>query len=515
MCVNKVYVRDLFHPRRGNYFSCGRCPACLQARANKRSVRIAHHNPAGFIPYFVTLGYSNKSIPYVRISDLKEFQRLHQQGQLPLDAQLPVYRDTVFCRRGSSKLKKRPDTVVGFVDFTPFSSYYAIDNAGFSGLRTKVGKDKFVYDTDKISIAFASDSQKFVKRLRRTLELAHGSDVPISYYYAPEYGPTTQRYHAHYLIWFPSYITENKVKRFIHKAWPFENPNRTVIEVARNASSYVSAYINCSADVSEYLRNAFPLRPSHSLAFGYEKDLFDLPTVLSSYFRGRNFKFISVGRDANGCLVETPTFYPQYVVSRFFPKFKGFSRLTRSKVVDALANPEKYFTFSKLSPKDYFEIGRQYSIYSYRDRVVTRDGDLDVAKATRLVDVYGVPVFMTDTERLTTIGVINRAYARFAELGYNRLDFANIVYDYYVGRASALYADSQSHFNPIDNVLQFFNLPQVVNGKVNSDTVLRVLSTLPLGFEIGCNSLPDEVQLTKKLIDKFNKYIKIRKINSL
>lgn len=502
MCVNKVYVRDYLRASRvGNYFACGRCPACLQSRADRRSRRIRYHTPQGFTSYFVTLTYSNKFVPYARKSDMlkqnETFFRFDLKKKTCDLLRVPIYRDYDFRYYGKKKfIKRNSDPVVGYSKYVK-DPYNVSDMSGI----TYTHNNKVVSrDSDKISVSFTPDSQNFFKRLRKNLSLAFGKTIPISYYSAPEYGPTNQRFHLHFLIWFPSCFSEWQVRSFCSKAWPYSDRNKSskFCEVARNPASYLASYVNCSSNVSLCLQKSFPLRPSHSLDFGISSDVFSFQNVFKTWREKKEFGFELSYIGSDGRSVQTYVSYPQYITSRYFPKFKGFSRLNRDKIVNALSSPSKFFALSS-TPSRYTENSEDvYPLLMY--------------------DSWNPCFEFTGKLANYTILRINRAYdLYFRPLGYTRFDFANFVVDFWDDYNNFLYYKSQQNVNPYLNLQAFYNLSMVESSAIANESITSLLNSVdsfPENF-FDPNSFVQEISENIRLTNKYNKNIKQRKLNCL
>ena len=158
MCVNKVFVGELINgirsKSRGNYFPCGQCPACQQARANRRAVRIRNHHPQGFIAYFVTLTYNNDYIPYVSKADIIDIYNKLRTTDCD-GALIPVYRDydhkALFAKAEKLPIEGSIGTV--FVKNDKRLTYDELEK--LSGIRKKVSSypNRYVTHPDKISVA--------------------------------------------------------------------------------------------------------------------------------------------------------------------------------------------------------------------------------------------------------------------------------------------------------------------------------------------------------------------------
>lgn len=494
MCLKKIYVRDLYRPGHiGNYFPCGRCKSCRQQSAERRARRIRYHHPKGYHCYFITLGYINEYVPYVLRSDVFDVE---DQLILTPDSQLsvPVYRDYDIRHRRSFSYRYKVNKPISYQRIKKSSTYDQLEK--LSGLRKKISSDKYIYDDSKISVCLNSDIQKFFKRLRTNLFRSFGENISLSYYNAPEYGPTTQRFHIHLLVWFPSFLSYSQICNHVSKAWPYADKDRTnkFIEYARCPSNYLASYVNSGDNVSTYLTDNFRLRPSHSLDFGFGSDIFDFPKVFKQ-FRDGHYKYPTVRTNQFGQVEECDVYYPKYITSRYFPKFKGYNRLTRSTLLHAYQSPESYFR-----------------LYRRLQAPPSPSGQLNYY--CDLVDGLGNRLFFTESESRYTIMRINRAYSYFASLCISRFDFALYMIEFNDSLYRQYYKESQSSLDPLTNALQFYNIPLLFSGEVHNDSIEDLICDKTLD-DVHPNSLPFEVLSDDYYTTKYNRNIKQRKINAL
>lgn len=522
MCTNKVYIKNKYRQSKiGNYFACGRCPACRQAAANRRANKIRHHVVEGYTSYFVTLTYDNKYIPYVDLRDLYKaadwilgIQDGTDLSSKDFSYKINVYRDYTYVRDDFDRIVPIKQKCLleehEISDFTSYDEFWKL-----SGVRTIVynkttrKNEAKIFNPNKISVCHSADARKFIKRLRIDLFRSYGKNIPISYFYAPEYGPTSQRFHMHLLIWFPSEFSEVQVRHHIIKAWPYGNKisDPSSIQVARNPSNYLASYVNCSSDVSTFLLKNFPLRPSHSLHFGFDKDSFSFDKVFCNFQRGR-FTYVASIPNQDGVPVDVDLLYPQYVINRYFPIFKGFNRLNRHTLIHALKDPSKYFRLSKTPTSYEFDT-------TTKEITPFSNPDGEYTFQTSLVDVYGNPICMTPSESNGTINRINRAYETyFAPFGYSRRQFANFVVRYRLGRFIDSYRRSQSQSNPFDCITDFINLCDLYDFRLENETIEQYLDPLDKR-EFDPNTMNKEVQSTYLLEQKYEKNVKQRKVNNL
>ncbi len=312
---------------------CGHCPACLQEKANKMTERIRSHYNDAQQSFFVTLTYDRNSAPYIKFEDIfTGTKNLSGSWNLRDIDSIPVYRDTKRCyvrSKDGSVLKHEfcPETVIGHLPLSPGD----LKDSHFKGMRS------LRWTRDHFGVIWYTDVQLFVKRLDRNLKRDHGKEFHIDWYATTEYGPTTLRPHIHLILFFPKGYG-NSVRSHVVKAWPYADQRRTsrYIEWELSASSYVSSYVNCSSYVPAFLRRFFPPKHTNSLFFGSLGDQFQLFTVLQMFER-RNFAFTVQDKYHGDSSVVR--LLPAHVINRFFPKFKGFSRLSTCEIFNVMRDP--------------------------------------------------------------------------------------------------------------------------------------------------------------------------------
>lgn len=325
MCTNiKPYTNR--YSGKVIYAKCGKCPSCLQEKANMRKRRIDYTGKSGNIWYFVTLTYDNKYLPYVRFTDLYNNVR-----------NLPIYRDKrVYVGRYGSHYDTKEyirdnqvpiDTLHLSEDFYRRNSFRGIKSA-----RHKRGC---------VGIAYYKDLQDFLKRLRVNLARKYDYVDAFSYYACSEYGEKRQRPHFHLLINAPA-SAEGKFKAAVNESWRFDDSLPRKFEVARNASGYVSSYVCKSDDLPQILfSHEFKQKHSYSQGFGVDLPAFDLLSIvnasLSDYLE-YNVEFVIKGVRTKCSLP-----IPKYVINKYFPKFTGYCRLNNVEVCDLLLSIQSPF----------------------------------------------------------------------------------------------------------------------------------------------------------------------------
>ena len=355
MCINNKWItnkytgQDIFVP-------CGKCASCQQEKAMRRVTRLRNSVTSDYISLFVTLTYDNTFIPYVRRQDVanKVFP-------------LPVYRDKRQYYYYDRSLKSLVSKVInGTVCLDKISKVkYGRSIEEHSNLvnsltdlkNTNQRYDKFT--KDKISVIYYKDLQNFIKRLRQNVWRDYGIHSPIKVFMCSEYGPTTWRGHFHLLLFIPSAF-DKEFRNSIVKSWPFADKDitRENIKFDFGAKHYVAAYVNRPTDYPSFLSSpAVRPKSSSSTNLGFDNDFFSLDKVLEAAAK-RDLRY---HREVKIDRVPTPVVspIPQYVINRYFPPFKGLSRLPLDtygiNLYDFLINPTKvgYTEVCKIDGKFY------------------------------------------------------------------------------------------------------------------------------------------------------------------
>lgn len=356
------------------FVPCGHCDACLQDKADKRSLRIQNNYPddGHTCMVMVTLTYDDRYIPYVRKSDMELALKCRSMTRNQIDAfidyddefsniiSLPVYRDydqrwrrcsTKEYYKSPGRLREvRSNRCYRCIDI-PFSygSYKVIGSidceipSHFS-LRSIKGLRS---DSDKVAVAFYPDAQKFFKRLRTNLKRDYDLSIPISYFSCSEYGSRYSRSHFHMLLFFDKRYYE-QVKQSTYKSWTYDYrlPKRCDFKTAVHPASYVATYVNCAGNVPALFLNS-KLKPkcSYSFGFGLGKKYLSLSEVFSSFNRG-DFEIHSSYLQ-NQRTVNVTTVLPSYVINRYAPKCKGYSRLNADALYNIAIQPERLSIYAK------------------------------------------------------------------------------------------------------------------------------------------------------------------------
>lgn len=315
MCVNGKWIINKY-THKEVFVKCGHCPACLQEKAGVLASRIRQHTSLYGIPFFVTLTYDRISCPFIRLSDINSDEEC-----LPVYRHYSVRRD----KETHKDVRKKGDVVL--TDVFNFKNEFS-DLGSLRSLKHLSGE---------VGVIFYKDVQNFLKRFRQNVKRLYGYDGKIQYFACSEYGETTSRPHFHLLMWFDrSKLSEKSFKDCVITSWPFAHRSRTrrYIELARDCSSYVASYVNCSTCVSRYLQDSFKPKRSHTLLFGIDCKKFTPDYILSLADKGdfSEDRIINVKGDVSCFCVSNR------VINRFFPLFKGYNRLSPLEAYNMLTD---------------------------------------------------------------------------------------------------------------------------------------------------------------------------------
>lgn len=450
MCVNGKYVYNRYI-RRTLFVDCGKCPACKQAKAARRASRIRNNIKNGEIALFLTLTYRNEYVPYVWIKDVADGVN-----------ELEVYREKTV-RLVRSKIGYRQKYAVGkgeLIDKFLVDYPFRYEDEKYPVLRGR---------KDRMGVLYYRDLQNFIKRLRINLKRDYGYEGVFTFFACSEYGPSTGRPHFHALIFIrPS--DEKMFRTAIVKSWPFADSSRTAkyIEVARDAASYVSSYVNCSSNIPSFLQSGkFAPKHSYSKGFGLAHPAFQLSNILAQVDNGTCGYSKLQNRNGVKCIVDVPI--PEYVINRYFPKLKGFTRLAPDTLAELLQRPSRLFEFRR---------------------------ELDYSD--------------DDLHRLS-IRLAHCLHYYLNVTGRSPLDYANDYLKVWRVRSSYCLRHSFDDVKPIDFGAFYENINEYVCGHVRSFS----LDECNLSYYVeDPNEQPWRVKMTNNLLDLYIKMQKQRKVTN-
>ena len=286
MCISKRFITNKYTGKQ-IWVDCGRCSACLQKKRNYQKQLITYES-SGYA-LMVTLTYSPENLPYVFMD---------------LNHMFDVYR--------GDKLLKSFDIELDSYEL------HRITNSKYT-----------LIDGNKIGVLYKKDIQNFFKRLRKFFK---GFDVELSSFtYCGEYGSISQRPHFH-ILFFTSLEMVEFYKTAIFKTWKMCDWDKLPIEECfkyvpvETTKNYVASYLNKCGDLPALLQEkVFQPYVHHSNHFGFGFSQFAFDVFFNDAKQGivtYSCKLSRVSPEVSILL------YPKYVVSRYFPKIKGYSRLT-------------------------------------------------------------------------------------------------------------------------------------------------------------------------------------------
>lgn len=327
MCQHRRYIYNKYSHQHV-LVDCGKCESCLQKKASARATRI-RNNTDGNISLFVTLTYDNAGVPFIKKEDLES--RL---------TDIPVYR---YCsarrtRVGSSyDFKSRRK--FGLNEIAKLHlDYDSIDKR--CDYARDINRCRYLkHMPNKIGVCYYPDVQNFLKRLRLNLKRVYNYDQPFTSFQCSEYGGHSHRPHFHLLIFIPA-SAESTFRSAITQSWPYGNYFKSgkFIQIARDAASYVASYVNSANRLPKILEDSeTKQKHSCSKSFGCSLDSFSLPKILEKADAGSLTYTVQRVREGKPCFDNLPL--PQYVINRYFPRFKGYSRLASSEIIECLQRP--------------------------------------------------------------------------------------------------------------------------------------------------------------------------------
>lgn len=477
MCYHQRLVFNRYTGR-SLYANCGKCEACRQAKAEKQASRIRSHKPDGLIPLFVHLTYMNECVPYILKSEL-----------LSHPTYCNVYRD--YDRKLVRSGKSSKNRVLKFYRrYTPLTEVEFVDREGYGTLSAdKLLNLPELQDTynprpttlpmsGKVGIIYYKDVQNFFKKLKlnliRLFKFSELYDYKVSFYSVAEYGGEKFRPHFHLLIWCKR-KDKKKFIRAIAKSWTFayQYLTRESIEVAIDAASYVASYVNKSAEFPAFFEeNSIKQKHSYSQGFGNSLRAFRLDALLEKV-RSGNLVYdreVTIG----GVPTILPFVYPKYVISRYFPKCKGFSRLSNGTI---------HWLFNHASKL------RGSEIESYKNEVYQKL--IDCCKSYN-----NFVLFSEDLHKISTL-LVNKILL----CDMSPSDYAHAYTATWTCYNSTLYRNLLEHASPLQQWQCYDNIADYFSGDVRNDSLDDLMFEMPkfYHYETDVNKFVRNVQNTERL----------------
>lgn len=426
MCLNRYNV---FNKYTGHVLlvDCGKCVECKVKKANINCSKIVADFELGYNYYFVTLTYNNRYVPYV----------LHQSIKCGL---VPVYRN-------NNKIK---DIII---------SEKLVDLDKLVMLRNH-------YIFGAVGVLVWDDLTKFFKRLRKNLKLKDNG-FTFSYFAVSEYGETFYRPHFHIL--FKTKVSLEVFKDSVTSCWSFCDWNSVPrgFESAISPQKYLSLYVSSTIHLPSFLRlNDTCPKKSHSLHFGFGKDEFSLAAVFHSAEK-HNLTYYRPSSSPTSSSPGSFVPYPTYVLHRYFPKYKGFSRLSFDDfffLAKSLNIHDKGNTNVQYYPPIGKEIISQCLVYT-------------AGLNNRLFKILSLLRYTNDDVK-STLHAINRAYQYAKELNVDFEYYLRVWYNVYVIIFSQSIRESLTSTTDFANY--YFNINEFINMKIRAPTLHYLLENLSL-----------------------------------
>lgn len=381
------------------YVNCGHCDACQQQKANANTFKIRSEvaEPHGYVSLFITLTYQNKYIPYIRKSDYP----LYNGDVFPIYRDYDVRRVRVVPRRPHKRQLGRyvPDVKLAFYDYKDYYcgylDYFVPANPDdidyMPTLRAQRRDLSFYHVNDRVGVLYYKDLQDFFKRLRVNYKRLYHEDPSFNFFAVGEYGPKTKRPHFHISL----HVPQSKVDEYteaIVKSWRYSSEYRLrqYIEIAKDVSSYVSSYVNTHTTLSQiYLSKEIRPKCTHSKHYGFNRHEFDLAQVEKMLdCRDFTFSYEIITKSSHHVVTRL---LPSYVLSYWFPKIQGFSKLSSEQLIDVYTKPEHLSQYARRLKYDTNE--RIDILDEYNDHKIGVRHESFYNRLSRYVDD-----FQTDTE---------------------------------------------------------------------------------------------------------------------
>lgn len=280
--------------------------------------------PVGWLTYFITLTYTNWSVPYITKRDL--------------ESGLPIIRRAYTFKKNGVVL----NTVLE--DFSSYSTkwYPSIDISQYKNsayiIKKGTGK-KYPALCDCVAVLYMRDFQLFFKRLNKKISSYYGYKQ-FRFFVSYEFGENTYRPHAHILLSSP--IPSEILKSYIMSCWPycdfneldrhlsrykFNGQPRSWFELALRPAKYVSTYVCDGFSLPPFYKLPFwRQKKCHSLYYGFNNPSFSLHSVYLSA-REKNLSYIREYFDEKNQYHVDNILIPSYVINRYFPKIKRYAWL--------------------------------------------------------------------------------------------------------------------------------------------------------------------------------------------
>lgn len=212
----KIRTRD----GRSMVVSCGKCLSCIVQKQKSKTLVCNEQEKLYKYTHFITLTYSPEYVPKAEVLYLtsEPLQGRKQYVEL-YDVETGLFLSSCHCSH------KKVKAVVSRSD------------------------DGFLH------YARYSDVQKFLKRLRRKIEINKSyKNEKIKFYCVSEYGPRNFRPHFHILLYHNSPELAQDMAKIVHSSWSL-GYNYTTLSKG-HCASYVASYVNSIVSLPKVLQTS-------------------------------------------------------------------------------------------------------------------------------------------------------------------------------------------------------------------------------------------------------------------
>lgn len=474
MCTHQKYVLNKYTGQKIKV-KCGKCDACKQEKANRLTSRINNHaSNTDKYCFFVTLTYDEKFIPYIKRIDLENEQLF----------ELPLYRDyKVRSFRGRTIVHDCSSNPVMLGSIPLYDKESGDLNREFLSFHGNLWKKGRGFHPDKLGLIYYKDFQDFTKRLRINLERRYGKGLfNLDFFATSEYGENHYRPHFHVLVFAERQIfgkdTYSRLHAAICDSWLFASRDELAnsIELALDAAAYVSSYVNSPADLPQVFPRLSKAKHSCSRFLGVGLSHFSLPALLEKADNGTLTYPKRTVVDGVSTVLNVPI--PKYVISRYFPLFKGLNRCSLFEVECALRESYNFFRYHKST-----------SITNY----YKRDGSID--------------------DTWTNYVRIRNAKKRYIEItGKNDYDFAIDYMRVWNCFKTTLYKLQFEQDIPQHEL--YDNINELYDGYVRNDTLSHVIGNNADKFPRDSNCFKSVKQQTDHYAQLYQRRVKHSKENN-
>lgn len=323
--------------KRPMYVKCGHCKACLQEKAFKRVSRIRNTYKSDYCVVMAALTYKRNNAPYILRDDAFKFA----SGELK---ELSVYRDVKY------RKVRRPRNGDDYSqEYKVYHGTYILETIDFVDKSSLKGTKDMKHELGRIGVCFYPDYQEFIARFRQNLKRHYNYESKFYIYACSEYGSASHRPHFH-LLFFCKKSDAQKFINTIYESWPFSDLRKfhRSVEIAYRASSYVASYVNSGSKFPIFFKDYFCQKHSYSKGFGCNNSAFTLDSLLQKFLSGNLSYPVQKIRDGKQLTVDVP--FPSYVIFRYFPKVKGYSRVSPTSLVSYLRR------ISRFESEDFYSL---------------------------------------------------------------------------------------------------------------------------------------------------------------